>query len=194
MNYLNKYEKFSLHESNKYEEEIKSEEDNNISISINIPKSFISHMNKLNIPEQNYSKVFSQYVEELIGIPYGQELDLFNYWTDEADNITDYQSDYTENLEEKFVGHKRKKNTLYESNKYEEEIIDPEITNEDGDEGSGPVLLKEGDEIDVEGISVKVTKILSKIGNGLCISFEGMSDGKKVHVVCDDAGGGYQFA
>ena len=84
-------------------------------------------------------------------------------------------------------------NESYDINPQEEEIIEPEITDEDGDEGSGPIHIEEGDIIEVEGMDVEVTRVLSKIGGDLCISFEGTSDGKRVHVVCDDAGSGYQF-
>ena len=75
----------------------------------------------------------------------------------------------------------------------EEEVIEPEITDEDGDEGSGPIHIEEGDIVEVEGQDVEVTRVLSKIGGDLCISFEGKVDGRRVHVVCDDAGSGYQF-
>ena len=76
---------------------------NEYSISIKIPTECISHMKKLKIPPQNYSEVFTDYIEQLIGVYDSQELDLFEMWTDESDNITDYQSTNTENLDEGFV-------------------------------------------------------------------------------------------
>jgi hypothetical protein len=60
-------------------------------ISINIPKGIKLHMNKLGIPENNQSKLFEEYIDFLLGVNYGTEVDSFMTWTEEEDNITDFK-------------------------------------------------------------------------------------------------------
>jgi len=61
-------------------------------ISINIPRSIISHMDRLGIPQNNHSELFREYIDFLLGVNYGTEVDSFTRWTEQEDNITDFRS------------------------------------------------------------------------------------------------------
>ena len=52
-------------------------------------------MASLGIPEKNYQKVFQNYLEDMMGLPYNIELDYFKEYTNNDDNITDYK-EYTD--------------------------------------------------------------------------------------------------
>jgi len=62
-------------------------------ISINIPKGIISHMDTLGIPEHNQPQLFKEYIDFLLSVNVGMEVDTFMSWTDEEDNIVDFMDD-----------------------------------------------------------------------------------------------------
>jgi len=59
-------------------------------ISINIPSGIKSHMDRLGIPQNNHSELFREYIDFLLGVNYGREVDQFTRWTEQEDNITDF--------------------------------------------------------------------------------------------------------
>jgi len=63
-------------------------------ISINIPSSIKSHMDRLGIPQENQSQLFRDYIHFLLGVDYGTEINSFTRWTGVDDNITDFM-DYS---------------------------------------------------------------------------------------------------
>lgn len=64
-------------------------------ITLEIPSRIRKHMASLGIPEKNYQKVFQNYLEDMMGLPYNMELDYFKEYTNNDDNITDYK-EYTD--------------------------------------------------------------------------------------------------
>ena len=64
-------------------------------ITLEIPSRIRKHMVSLGIPEKNYQKVFQNYLEDVMGLPYNMELDYFKEYTNNDDNITDYK-EYTD--------------------------------------------------------------------------------------------------
>jgi len=64
-------------------------------ITLEIPSRIRKHMASLGIPEKNYQKVFQNYLEDMMGLPYNIELDYFKEYTNNDDNITDYK-EYTD--------------------------------------------------------------------------------------------------
>jgi hypothetical protein len=64
-------------------------------ITLEIPSRIRKHMASLGIPEKNYQKVFQNYLEDMMGLPYNMELDYFREYTNNEDNITDYK-EYTD--------------------------------------------------------------------------------------------------
>lgn len=64
-------------------------------ITLEIPSRIRKHMVSLGIPEKNYQKVFQNYLEDMMGLPYNMELDYFKEYTNNDDNITDYK-EYTD--------------------------------------------------------------------------------------------------
>jgi len=62
-------------------------------ICVNIPRGIKSHMDTLGIPEDNQSQLFKEYIDFLLGVNYGIEVDTFMSWTDEEDNIVDFMDD-----------------------------------------------------------------------------------------------------
>jgi len=64
-------------------------------ITLEIPSRIRKHMASLGIPEKNYQKVFQNYLEHMMGLPYNMELDYFKKYTNNDDNITDYK-EYTD--------------------------------------------------------------------------------------------------
>jgi hypothetical protein len=59
-------------------------------ISINIPSGIKSHMDRLGIPQNNHSELFREYIDFLLGVNYGREVDQFTRWTEQEDNIVDF--------------------------------------------------------------------------------------------------------
>ena len=59
-------------------------------ISINIPSGIKSHMDRLGIPQNNHSELFKEYIDFLLGVNYGTEVDSFTRWTEQEDNIVDF--------------------------------------------------------------------------------------------------------
>ena len=60
-------------------------------ININIPKGIKECMDRLGIPENNQPRLFKEYVDFLLGVNYGMEVDSFTTWTEESDNVTDFK-------------------------------------------------------------------------------------------------------
>ena len=61
-------------------------------ININIPKGIKECMDRLCIPENNQPRLFKEYVDFLLGVNYGMEVDSFTTWTEESDNVLVSQS------------------------------------------------------------------------------------------------------
>jgi len=61
-------------------------------ISINIPSGIKSHMDRLGIPQEYHSELFREYIDFLLGVNYGTEVDQFTRWTEQEDNIVDFRS------------------------------------------------------------------------------------------------------
>ena len=59
-------------------------------ISINIPSGIKSHMDRLGIPQEDHSELFREYIDFLLGVNYGTEVDQFTRWTEQEDNIVDF--------------------------------------------------------------------------------------------------------
>lgn len=64
---------------------------NDLVVEIKIPSSAIKRMSQLGISEDKMKECYEQYVLESLGIVFGAEGEYFNTWTEESDNVTDYQ-------------------------------------------------------------------------------------------------------
>ena len=60
-------------------------------ITLEVPESLIEKAMELGVSEDRIEDMFEQYIKDSIGMSYNMELDYFTQWSDDSDNIADYE-------------------------------------------------------------------------------------------------------
>lgn len=60
-------------------------------ITLEVPESIIEKAMELGVIENRIEDMFEQYIKDSIGMSYDMELDYFTQWSDDSDNISDYE-------------------------------------------------------------------------------------------------------
>lgn len=60
-------------------------------ITLEVPESIIEKAMELGVSENRIEDMFEQYIKDSIGMSYNMELDYFTQWSDDSDNISDYE-------------------------------------------------------------------------------------------------------